>query len=195
MRRKIVAQQNSQHLKKQMNQTTGSYREGTPKMRKDTQSTTSIPQIGPQQNNRVKSSRQSQRQDLGIPINQRAITPKKGQKLYSSITVGENNRDNYPARGMSQSKLNSRVDKIKGQLQGGINYTQSMQNINPRLGSGNNGVGDYQTGNGMQKGQMTVQLNGILGGINSLSGMTKSSKVIPKKHAEWRGEQNNFNTT
>jgi hypothetical protein len=78
MRRKIVAQQNSQHLKKQMNQTSGSYREGTPKGRKDTQSTTSIPQIGPQTNARVKSSRQSQRQDLGIPLNQRAITPKKG---------------------------------------------------------------------------------------------------------------------
>jgi|TARA_B110000305_G_C18861832_1_gene369102 hypothetical protein len=57
---------------------------------------------------------------------------------------------------MSQSKLNSRVDKIKGQLQGGISYTQSMQNINPRLGSGNNGAGDYQTANGMNKGQMTV---------------------------------------
>jgi len=59
MRRKIVAQQNSQHLKKQMNQTSGSYREGTPKMRKDTQSSTSIPQIGPgaQTNARVKSSR------------------------------------------------------------------------------------------------------------------------------------------
>lgn len=96
---------------------------------------------------------------------------------------------------MSQSKLNSRVDKIKGQLQGGISYTQSMQNINPRLGSGNNGTGDYQTSGGMPKGSVTVQLNGILGGINQLSGMTKSSKVIPKKHSEWRGEQNNFNTT
>lgn len=70
-----------------------------------------------------------------------------------------------------------------------------MQNINPRLGSGNGGTGEYQAANGMKQGQMTVQLNGILGGINQLSGMTKSSKVIPKKHSEWRGEQNNFNTT
>lgn len=75
-----------------------------------------------------------------------------------------------------------------------INYANSMQNINNRVPSGNNGGGEYQTGNnGQIKGQMTVQLNGILGGMNSLSGMAKSSKVIPKK--DWRGDQNNFNST
>ena len=104
---------------------TGTLKDGTPKGRNGEiiphANTAIIPSIvnsGLGSQNRIKSSRQSQKPAQSSDRMQRAITPKNQQKLYSSINInkGEN-------RGNS-SKLQA-------------NYTQSMQNINQRLNTFN----------------------------------------------------------
>jgi len=100
----------------QSNQPSSSGRNGTPKTRNTNGQAQSSQGMssGIPSSNRVKSSRQSNRMK---PVDsathsgpaggsqQRAITPKQAQKLYSSINLNKNN-----GRGVSTGKINGNVD-------------------------------------------------------------------------------------
>lgn len=119
MRRKLVAQQGHQHFKKALGTTgqSNTFRDGTPKERQN-----QIPQIGigaTTQPNRIKSSRLSERTGTtgasSVNVNQqRAITPKQGQKLYQSINVNKNTRNS------SHTKITNAAEPYMTQQAPGI---------------------------------------------------------------------------
>ena len=143
-RRRVVAQQSMNHMKKQMSQ-----KDGTPKSRNQMQAynTAQVPSMSSTMpGNRIKSSRASQ--NRGQPTvggsQPRAITPKQNQKMYQSINV------NKDPRGSSQN------NKL-------MNNSQMNMNLNHRNNMMAGGQADYMLKNSMGKlGGQTQQLGGIL---------------------------------
>lgn len=102
-RRKIIAQQSIQHIKRQMNGSNGLYKDSTPRGRNGENlghaNTAMIPQIGSSglvTQSRIKSSRQSHKPQNagGSDRQQRAITPKSQQKMYQSININKPSAEN-----------------------------------------------------------------------------------------------------